>query len=55
VIDSEKDALDWDAEQHYPEVPGLVALKKLLDELQPTELAARQALADGIAAELGHR
>jgi hypothetical protein len=27
-------------------VPGLVALKKLLDKLQLTELAARQALAD---------
>jgi hypothetical protein len=30
-------------------------LKPIPDELQPKEREARQALADAIAAELGHR
>jgi hypothetical protein len=55
AIEHEEDALSWDAEEHSPEVPSLGGLKKLLDELQPTEVAARQVLADAIAEELGHR
>jgi hypothetical protein len=45
----------WNADPTYPEGPGLGELKKLLDELQPTEVAARQALADAITEKLGHR
>ena len=45
----------WNADPTYPEGPGLGELKKLLDELQPTEVAARQALADAVAEELDRR
>jgi hypothetical protein len=44
--------LDVDDEGHQP---GLVEVKELLDVLQPKQSAARQALADAVAAELGHR
>jgi hypothetical protein len=44
--------LDVDDEGHQP---GLGEVKELLDVLQPKQSAARQALADAIAAELGHR
>jgi hypothetical protein len=54
-IDTERDVLHWNADQTYPEGPGLGGLKKLLDELQPTDVAACPALADAIAEELGHR
>jgi hypothetical protein len=55
AIDTEEEVLRWDCQQNPPWGPGIGGLKKLLDELQPTEVAARQALADAIAEELGHR
>lgn len=44
--------LGVDDEGHQP---GLGEVKELLDVLQPKQSAARQALADAIAEELGHR
>lgn len=55
AIDTEEDALRWNVEQNYPPGPSLDELKRLLDVLHPDERAARQALADAIAEELGHR
>ncbi len=55
AIDTEEDALRWDADQNYPYPPSLDDLKRLRDVLHPNEHAARQALADAIAEELGHR
>jgi hypothetical protein len=56
AIDTEKDALCWNAEEN-PDGPILYDhdLKHLRDVLSPRELAARQVLADAIAEELGHR
>jgi hypothetical protein len=39
----------------YPDGPDHDQVGRLRDELYPTERAARQALADAIAEELGHR
>ncbi|MGH3936453.1 MAG: hypothetical protein ACRDS1_15990 [Pseudonocardiaceae bacterium] len=55
AIDTEEDALHWDADQNYPYPPSLDNLKRLLNALQPNERGARQALAGAIAKELGHR
>ncbi len=55
AIDSEKDALRWNAEQGPPYGPSRDDLKQLRDVLVPNEAAARQALEDAIAGELGHR
>ncbi len=55
AIDTEEDSLHWDADQNYPYAPSLNDLKRLLDVLHPDKRAARQALADAIAEELGHR
>lgn len=55
AIDAEEDALRWDADQNYPYPPSIRDLKDLQEVLQPEELAARQALADAVAEELGHR
>ncbi len=53
AIDAEEDALRWDADQNYPYPPSIRDLKDLQEVLQPAELAARQALADAVAEELG--
>jgi hypothetical protein len=55
AINAEEDVLGWNATENYPPGPSLDDLKRLQDVLQPQELAARQALADAIAEELGHR
>lgn len=55
AIDTEEEMLEWICQQNSPEGPGLGGLKKLLDVLHPNERAARHALADAIAEELGHR
>jgi hypothetical protein len=54
-IEEEENTLRWNWEQNGdPEAAiGLDELKKLLEELRPNELAARSALADAVAAELG--
>lgn len=41
-IDTERDVLRWNADQTYPEGPGLGGLKKLLDELQRKSLRAKR-------------
>ncbi len=55
AIGAEEAKLRWNVEQSYPEGPTLDELKPLQDVLHPNEVAARQALADAIAEELGHR
>lgn len=55
AIDTEEQVLRWICDENYPEGPGLDRLKKLLEVLQPTEVAARQALANAVAEELVHR
>jgi hypothetical protein len=53
-IDIEEDLVRDSFEVNPGEAPDLIVLKNL-KVLQPKELAARQALADAIAEELGHR
>lgn len=55
AIDTKEDSLRSIVEMDYPETPSLDELKRLRDVLHPKEVAARQALADAIAEELGHR
>jgi hypothetical protein len=54
-IEEEENTLRWNWEQDGdPEAGiGLDQLQRLLEELRPKELAARSALADAVAAELG--
>lgn len=54
AIDTEESTLRWNYSQTYPEGPSFDELKQLLDVLHPDERAARQALADAIAEDLGH-
>lgn len=56
AIETEEDALRSYVDDNWPpDAPGLDDLKRLQNELGPTEVDARQALADAIAEELGHR
>ena len=55
AIEIEEAALEWKTSDNYPGPPRLRDLKHLQEVLRPDELAARQALADAIAEELGHR
>ncbi|MGB6165553.1 MAG: hypothetical protein WCF33_06530 [Pseudonocardiaceae bacterium] len=52
-IDKEEDVVQSICDYNSPDPPGLGVLKNL-KVLQPKESAARQALADAIAGELGH-
>jgi hypothetical protein len=53
-IDDEEDLVREVCDFNSPDPPGLGVLKNL-KVLQPKESAARQALADAVAEELGHR
>jgi hypothetical protein len=53
-IDTEEDRVRDSFDVNPEEAPGLGVLKNL-KVLQPKERDARQALADAIAEELGHR
>jgi hypothetical protein len=53
-IDTEEDLVREVCDANSPDPPGLGVLKNL-KVLQHKELAARQALADAVAEELGHR
>jgi hypothetical protein len=54
AIENEETTLSWGAIEDS-EAPSFDDLKRLRDVLYPTERAARQAMADAIAEELGHR
>lgn len=52
AINREFNELGWNATEDFPKVPSTTRLR---DVRHPNEVAARQALADAIAEELGHR
>jgi hypothetical protein len=60
-IDNERRALEWNCQEDWPggrsDIPpgALTPMLAGLEALQPKEDAARHALEDAIAAELGHR
>jgi hypothetical protein len=55
AIETEEAALRWKVNDDYPGPRSIRDLKGSPEVLQPEELAVRQALADAIAEELGHR
>jgi hypothetical protein len=55
AIETEEAALRWKVNDDYPGPRSIRDLNGSPEVLQPEELAVRQALADAIAEELGHR
>lgn len=53
-IELEQDMLKSVVEELCPDGPDLDRLKHLREELHPREVGARKALADAVAAHLGH-